>query len=110
MSSCGFSQIRSIIRDGINHNFAMFSHGFLKYGDISNLVCDLAPRPLLMTNGNKDSIFPIDGVNEIAEIARKAYDKNGLIGNFKSIIFEGGHCFPDEVKEQAYNWLDRFLK
>jgi dienelactone hydrolase len=110
VASCGFSQIRSIIREGINHNFAMFSHGFLKHGDISNLVCDLAPRPFLMTNGNEDAIFPVDGVNEIAEAARKAYAEKGLPNHFKSILFEGGHSFPEEVKEQAYNWLDKFLK
>jgi dienelactone hydrolase len=110
VASCGFSQVRSIIREGINHNFAMFSHGFLKYGDISNLVCDLAPRPFLMTNGKNDAIFPVDGVSEIAEAARKAYAEKGLTNHFKSILFEGGHSFPEEVKEQAYNWLDRFLK
>ena len=29
VSSCGFSQIKNIIRDGINHNYAMYSFGFL---------------------------------------------------------------------------------
>lgn len=109
VSSCGFSQIHNIIRDGINHNFAMFLHGFLKHGDISDLVVDLAPKPFLMTNGDKDEIFPLDGVNEIAEVARKAYEMKGQADSFKSIVFEGGHSLPLEVKEQAYDWLDRFL-
>ena len=110
VSSCGFSQIRNIIRDGINHNFAMFSPGFLNCGDISSLVCDFAPRPFLMTNGNEDGIFPLDGVNEIAEAARKAYKEKGSADHFKSIVFKGGHSFPKDVKEQAYHWLDTFLK
>ncbi len=110
VSSCGFSQIRSILREGINHNFAMFSSGFLKYGDISNILCDLAPRPFLMTNGSKDAIFPVDGVKEIAEAARTAYAEMGMPEHYESILFDGGHAFPIEVKEQAYNWLDRFLK
>jgi cephalosporin-C deacetylase-like acetyl esterase len=110
VSSCGFSQIRNIIRDGINHNFAMFIYGFLQYGDISNLLCDLAPTPFLMTSGDVDAIFPLDGVYEIAEAARKAYTEKGMEDCFKSILFEGGHSFPVEVKEKAYQWLDRFLK
>lgn len=109
VASCGFSQIRSIIRDGINHNFAMFSYGFLNYGDISDLVSNIAPRPFLMTNGTEDDIFPLDGVKEIAETARKAYAEKGMSDHFESITFEGGHSFPDEMKQKAYQWLDRFL-
>jgi dienelactone hydrolase len=110
VASCGFSQIRKIIRDGINHNFAMFTHGFLEHGDIGDLLCDLAPRPFMMTSGKSDAIFPLDGVYEIAEAARKAYAEKGMSNHFKSIVFEGGHSFPEEVKEQAYQWLDQFLK
>lgn len=110
VSSCGFSQIRDIIRDGINHNFAMFTRGFLQYGDIRDLLCDLAPTPFLMTNGIGDAIFPVHGVNEIAEAARNVYAEKEMADHFQSILFEGGHSFPVAVKEQAYHWLDRFLK
>ena len=109
VSSCGFSQIRNIIRDGINHNFAMFTHGFLQYGDIAALLCDLAPTPFLMTNGIEDPIFPLDGVRDIAAAAQKAYTEQGKADHFQSLLFEGGHSFPAAVKEQAYHWLDRFL-
>lgn len=110
VSSCGFSQIRSILRDGINHNLAMYTHGFLNAGDIGDLVCDLAPKPFMMTNGTEDWIFPLDGVREIAETAQKAYEEKGAAENFKSVIFEGSHSFPASVKEEAYGWLDGFLK
>lgn len=110
VSSCGFSQIKTIIRDGINHNFAMFSFGFLNVGDVGDLVCDLAPRPFMMTNGTEDAIFPLDGVHEIAKAAVKTYTDRGAGENFKSIVFEGGHSFPQEVKDEAYRWLDKFLK
>lgn len=110
VSSCGFSQIRAILREGINHNLAMYSFGFLNIGDISDIVCDLAPRPFMMTNGTEDWIFPIDGVYEIAEAAEKRYSTQGAAGNFKSVVFQGEHSFPREVKKEAYDWLDRFLK
>lgn len=110
VSSCGFSQIRSILEGGINHNLALYVYGLLNSGDMGALVCDLAPKPFLMTNGANDRIFPIDGVKEIAKMASEKYGWMGKAKNFKSIIFEGGHCFPDEVKDAAYEWLDRFLK
>lgn len=110
VSSCGFSQIRNILRDGINHNLALYTFGFLNAGDTGSMVCDLAPRPFLMTNGTEDRIFPLDGVREIAAMAQKAYGDKAAAENFKCVIFEGGHSFPASVKEEAYGWLDSFLK
>lgn len=110
VSSCGFSQIHAILRDNINHNFAMYTFGFLNIGDIGDLVCDIAPRPFMMTNGTEDKIFPIDGAREIADAAYKKYMELGKTDLFKSVFFTGGHSFPDETKEEAYNWLDEFLK
>lgn len=109
VSSCGFSQIRTILRDGINHNFAMYSFGFLNMGDIGDIVCDIAPKPFMMTNGLSDRIFPVDGVKEIAGAARESYKTKHAEDCFKSIIFEGGHSFPPEVKKEAYNWMDKHL-
>jgi dienelactone hydrolase len=109
VSSCGFSQLRTILRDGINHNFAAYAYGLLTVGDMGDLVRDLAPRPFMMTNGTGDGIFPIDGVREIAETAGQAYRAMGAADRFRSIQFEGGHSFPDSVKQEAYAWLDRFL-
>lgn len=109
VSSCGFSQLRSIVRDGINHNLAMYTSGFLKEGDIADLVCGIAPRPFMFTNGTADRIFPLDGVKEIAEAAQGAYASAGVPGNVRSVIFEGPHSFPDEIRQSAYEWLDTHL-
>lgn len=110
VASCGFSQIQSIFREGINHNFAMFVPGFFNTGDAADLVCDLAPRPFLMTHGTKDTIFPLDGVREIAAAAEAAYAAAGHPERFQSIVFEGGHSFPPNVKADAYDWLDKYLR
>jgi dienelactone hydrolase len=110
VSSCGFSQIRSILREGINHNKAVYTFGILNYGDVGDLVADLAPRPFMMTNGSLDVIFPLDGVKEIAAGARARYAEKGAADNYKAVVFEGKHAFPKEVRQEAYDFLDRFLK
>lgn len=107
--SCGISQLRSIFRDGINHNFAMFTFGLGQIGDIVDLVCDMAPRPFMMANGTEDGILPIDGVEEIRDRAEQKYKSLQAGENFCSVVFKGAHSFPDEVKKRAYEWLDRFL-
>lgn len=109
-ASCGFSQIRAILRDGINHNFALYGFGLLNYADVGDIVSDIAPRPFFMSNGAQDRIFPVDGVREIARMAKERYSAAGAPENFRSVVFEGGHSFPVEVKAEAYGFLDKFIK
>lgn len=108
--SCGISQMKSIFRERINHNFAMFTFGLLQFADIADLVCDIAPRAFMMTNGTKDSIFPMDGVEEIHRLAQRKYAEANVPDHFCPVVFEGEHSFPDSVKAKAYDWLDHFLK
>lgn len=110
VSSCGFSQLHSILRDGINHNYAMYIHGFLKTGDLGDLVCDMAPKPFMSISAIDDPIFPIDGVDEIGRAAARAYYQGGAAENISFISIKGRHAFPPEAKKAAYEWLDRFLK
>jgi len=109
VSSCGFSLIRAILRDGINHNLAMYVPGLLEVCDMDALVADIAPRAFLLTAGEEDPIFPIDGVREIAQKAQAAYVQAGVPDRFQAILFPAGHSFPDEIKAEAYAFLDRWL-
>ena len=109
-SSCGFGMISTLIRDRINHNFALYVPGMLEYGDIDALVADLAPRPFLFTAGDADPIFPIDGVRHIAARATEAYAAAGAPERFAAHIFSGVHSLPDDAKEAAYGFLERWVK
>jgi len=70
----------------------------------------VAPRPLLISNSDKDTIFPLDGVcrvhQEVCEIYRLygAEDKLGLQ------ITEGPHKDTQELRIHAFVWFNRFLK
>ena len=56
------------------------------------------------------TIFPLDGVKEIAAKAERKYFEKGFKEIFKSVIFDDGHSFPIKVKKEAYDWLDDYLK
>ena len=70
----------------------------------------VAPRPLLISNTDKDGIFPLDGVVDVHAKVRKIYrlydaeDKLGLQ------ITEGPHKDTQELRIHAFRWLNRFLK
>ncbi len=70
----------------------------------------VAPRPLLISNTDKDGIFPLDGVVDVHAKVRKIYrlydaeDKLGLQ------ITEGPHKDTQELRIHAFRWMNRFLK
>ena len=109
VSSCGFGLIRTIIRDAINHNYALYVPGLLEIGDADALLAEIAPRAFLLTAGEQDAIFPIDGVRDLAAAAEAAYAERGVADRFRAVIFPAAHSFPDPVKAEAYAFLDRWL-
>jgi len=110
VSSCGFGLIRTIIRDGINHNFALYVPGLLEIGDSDALLAEIAPRAFLLTSGEQDPIFPIDGVRALAAAAEAVYARQGVAEHFRALLFPAGHSFPDQVKAEAYAFLDQWLR
>jgi len=109
ISSCGFGLLRTLVRDGINHGFATYIPGILEVCDLDSLVGALAPRVFLLTAGETDPLFPIDGVRSIVEKAQIAYAQEGVPEQFGAILFPAGHSFPDDVKAAAYGFLDHWL-
>jgi dienelactone hydrolase len=110
VSSCGFSLLTTILRDNINHNFAAYVPDMLGICDMDALVLDLALRAFLLTAGESDPIFPIDGVRAIVEKAQEHFSLQGQPERFQALLFPSGHSFPAEVKAQAYAFLDRWLQ
>ena len=110
VSSCGFGLLRTLMRDGINHGFATYVPGILEVCDLDALVGVLAPRAFLLTAGETDPLFPIDGVRSLVEKAQHTYTQEGVPERFQAILFPAGHSFPDDVKAAAYGFLDHWLK
>jgi dienelactone hydrolase len=110
VSSCGFGLLRTLVRDRINHNFAAYVPAILEVCDMDALVADLAPRAFLLTAGEMDPLFPVDGVRSVVEHAQRVYIQKGVPERFQAILFPAGHSFPDEIKVQAYAFLDRWLQ
>jgi len=70
----------------------------------------VAPRPLLISNSDKDRIFPLDGVVDVYFKARKIYDLYGARDKLGLQITEGPHKDTQELRVHAFHWMNRFLK
>jgi len=109
ISSCGFGLLRTLVRDGINHGFATYVPGLLTVCDLDVLAAAVAPRAFLVTAGERDPLFPVDGVRTIMAAAQRHYTAMGVSERFEAILFPSGHSFPEEVRKQAYAFVDRWL-
>jgi dienelactone hydrolase len=110
VSSCGFSSMKTVLREGINHNFGAYVPGWLEHGDVGELLAEVAPRAFLALNGAADRIFPIDGLHDSFAVAGASYVAAGCTERLDIGIYPGGHGFTDEMRSRAYAWLDRWLR
>jgi len=108
-SSCGFGSLRTLKRDHINHNFALFVPGLANEGDYGAVLSLVAPRPYLVAARTEDPIFPKDGIDETVAMARKAYAAAGAEDHLATFFEAGVHAFSPAMREAAYAWFDRWL-
>jgi cephalosporin-C deacetylase-like acetyl esterase len=70
----------------------------------------VAPRPLLISNSDKDTIFPLDGVVRVHEKVREIYRLYNADDKLGLQITEGPHKDTQELRVHAFVWFNRFLK
>lgn len=81
------------------------------YGwDFDKLAALAAPRPLLISNTDKDNIFPLGGVMRIYDSTRRLYKILDAEMNIGLQIAEGPHQDTQPLNAGAFHWFDRFLK
>jgi dienelactone hydrolase len=110
VSSCGFGSLRTLERDRILHNFALFVPQLASHGDYGAVLALVAPRPFLVAARSEDPIFPMDGIEETVAAARLAYAAAGAADRLVTFYEPGPHQFSPAMREAAYAWLDRWLK
>jgi dienelactone hydrolase len=71
----------------------------------------IAPRPLLIINGDSDALTPLPGVRMCATAAEQAFKANAAPERFRFLIqSNAGHELTAEGEATALNWFVRWLK
>lgn len=78
--------------------------------DFTELVAALAPRPFLACAPLRDDNFDVQGVRECIAAATPVYVLHQAPQNLAAHYPDCAHEFPPEVRQVAYDWLDRHLK
>ncbi len=73
----------------------------------------IAPRPLLITSGKRDGIFPPAGSHEVFRRARRVYDLYPRVGEGRQRIREvesnEGHTDPPFFLHESRRWMCQWL-
>lgn len=77
------------------------------FGQVAALV---APRPLLISNTDKDRIFPLEGVVDVHAQTRRIYRLHDAGAALGLQITEGPHKDTQELHIHAFRWFNRHLR
>ena len=115
MSTAALSRIKVAIISGfmcINYGSKTYScgsqvvPGLYNYGDLSDVACTFAPRPVLVITGRYDDVTPFPFADAAFKKIQKAYAVAGAAGKTERFTFPGGHFFQPKP---ALEWFDKWL-
>lgn len=83
--------------------------GILRYFDIGDLACLIAPRPLVIVARTDDFQFPVDSAVKEFEIVKQIYERAGAADKCRLVIGDDGHRFYPDAAWSALNELVRWI-
>jgi dienelactone hydrolase len=78
--------------------------------DFAQLAALAAPRPLLISNTDRDTIFPLDGVVDIYQKVRQLYEMDNNGPDIALQIAAGPHADGQVLQLHAMQWFDKHFK
>ncbi len=85
--------------------------GIADHFDAPQMLPLIAPRPLLVINGDSDPRTPIPGLMECVENARAAYRRIKSEDKFTfKLQLKTGHAVTPDARQEAIAWLQQWLK
>lgn len=107
----GITNLKNHVIDGAveGHCDCMFMVNTYQW-DYAQVAALVAPRPLLISNTDKDSIFPLDGVVDVYNKTMQIYELYGVPDHLGLQITEGPHKDTQELRIHAFRWFNEYLK
>ena len=98
------------IRDGGNHCVCNHLPGICRHIEQFQFVGLCAPRPFLVGAGQKDGIFPIEGVRDTIRRADAIYRFYDAADRLKLVEVPLKHGWSQPLREACCGWFDRWLQ
>jgi dienelactone hydrolase len=110
--TAGITDLQNHVVDGAveGHCDCMYMVNTYRW-DFGRLAALAAPRPLLIQNTDKDTIFPLDGVCRVHQFTRAIYEGAGAAkAKLGLTVTEGPHKDTQDLQVPAMRWFNRHFK
>ncbi|MDD6262737.1 MAG: alpha/beta hydrolase family protein [Clostridiales bacterium] len=90
----------NLYRDSIyamHHCIDNYTPGMLRWAELPDVLALIAPRPLIISSGSEDRIFPVSATREAESILRPIWKTFGAEEKLMFDYFEGGHMISGPV-------------
>jgi dienelactone hydrolase len=107
----GITSMQNHVVDGCieGHCDCMYMVNTFRW-DFPLVTALIAPRPLMILNTDKDTIFPVDGVVDVYQKTRKVYEAMGATDKIGLAFYEGPHKDTQPLRVPAFHWFERHFK
>ena len=107
----GITSLKNHVVDGCveGHCDCMYMVNTYRW-DYPMVAALVAPRPLLISNTDKDRIFPLDGVVDVYTRTKKIYQLYDADDDLGLHITEGPHKDTQELRVHAFRWFNHYLR
>ncbi len=78
--------------------------------DFHEVLAAMSPRPVFINAPLRDSNFAVEGVREAVTSAARVYNFQEKPDRLRVVYPDAEHDFPENVRQQAYKWLEERLK
>jgi dienelactone hydrolase len=107
----GITDLQNHVVDGCVEGHCDCMYMVNTYGwDFATVAALAAPRPLLFSNSDKDTIFPLDGVYRTHAKLKRIYDLHKAADKLGLLITEGPHKDTQDLQVPAFRWFNRWLR
>lgn len=107
----GITDLHNHVVDGVveGHCDCMYMVNTYRW-DFAQVAALVSPRPLMISNTDRDPIFPLDGVQRLHAAVRRVYQLQDADDKLALQIAEGGHQDTQETQVATLRWFDRHLR
>lgn len=101
------STYERLVLDWLGVCGSQFVPNILRYANLADIACLIAPRPMLFENGSKERVIPFDGAKRAFPRIKRLYEILGVPERVEMDVFEGDHQFSGRL---AFDWVRRWLR
>lgn len=93
-----------------DHTYMLYIPMLAEYMDLPDVASLSAPNAMLVQQCSRDELYHLNGMRDACDKLERVYGKLGIPERFRSRFYDNGHEFNLQMQQDAFEWLDRWLK